>query len=306
MTDKLNRREFLKRAGIISVATCGLTLVGDDILGFLDEAEAAGKSMLSIGSGGSPEAMVKKAVNGLGGIKKFVKPGQSVLIKPNIAWARTPGQAANTNPQIITALVKMCKEAGAKRITVFDHTCDPSVSAFRVNGAKEFIPKSGAKLIAGDSQSMYKRISIPKGKILKTDECFRELLDADVFINVPIAKSHGASVITASMKNLMGTNWDRGVWHNAGLDQCIADYATVVKADLIVLDATRILMNNGPKGPGETKDVNQVIASTDPVAVDAYAATLLGKKPAQIGHIVAASKMGLGQIDLKKVTVKKA
>ena len=305
MTDRFSRREFLRRAGIVSAAVGGLTLAGDEILGFLEEAEAASKSTLAIASKGSPEVLVKKAIDGLGGIGKFVKKGGSVVIKPNLAWARTPAQAANTNPKLLTALIKMCQQAGAGKITVLDHTCDNANAAFAVNGAKDVCAATKVRLISTDKKFMYKRVNIPKGKILKSDDCASEILSADCFINVPIAKVHGASVITASMKNMMGANWDRQAWHQSGLDQCIADFSTVVKPDLIILDAIRIMLTRGPKGPGDTKDVGQVIAGTDPVAIDAYAATLLGRKPQEIGHIKCAAALGLGQIDLKKVNLRR-
>lgn len=304
MTDKFTRREFLRRAGIAGAATAGLVVAGDDLLGLLEEAEAA-NSVLSIASTGAIDARVKKAIDGLGGIGKFVKKGKTVVIKPNIAWARAPEVAANTNPQVLAAIIKLCKQAGASRITVLDHTCDNWQTAFDLSGAKKVCADQKVRLVSAHTKSMYKPVKIPKGKVLKADECAREIMDADCFINVPIAKVHGASRVTASMKNLMGTNWDRQSWHRKGLDQCIADYASAVKPDLIILDAVRILLTGGPKGPGKTKDVGQIIAATDPVAVDAYAAKLLGKVPAQIGHIVAASKLGLGQMDLAKVTQKK-
>ena len=298
---KITRREFLRRAGIVGVTTC---IAGEELLNAL-EAEAA-QSTLSVASGGSPEILVRKAIDGLGGIKKFVKPGNIVVIKPNLAWARKPETAANTNPAVISALIKLCKQAGAKRISVLDHSCDNTEAAFGVNGVRDAI-KAGARLVAADKQFMFRSIKIPKGKILKADECAKEILDADVFINVPIAKVHGSTTITASMKNLMGANWDRQAWHrSADLEQCIADYSSAVKPDLIVLDAVRILLTRGPKGPGQTKDVGQVIAGTDPVAIDAYAAKLLGKDPAQVSHIKYAAAMGLGQMDLKKVTLRKA
>jgi uncharacterized protein (DUF362 family) len=306
MADKITRREFLQKAGIIGVTTVGLGLIGGDLLGLLDEAEAAERTLLAIASGGSPETLVKKAIGALGGIKKFVKKGSFVVIKPNLAWSRTPDQAANTNPQVISAVIKLCRQAGAGRIVVLDHTCDsPGTAVFEMNGAAKACSAAGVRLISADNRRMYRRINIPKGKVLKSDECVKEILDADVFINMPIAKVHGASNITASMKNLMGTNWDRGAWHRSDLDQCIADYASAVRSHLIVLDCTRVLLTRGPKGPGETKDVGIVAASTDPVATDAYAATVLGKDPKDIGHIVRAAGMGLGQIDLKKVSVKK-
>ena len=306
MTDRLSRREFLRRAGIVSAATCGFTLVGDEILGFLEVAEAASKSTLSIASSGSPEVLVQKAIDGLGGMGKFVKRGNSVLIKPNFAWARTPEQTANTNPRLLIALIKMCQKAGASRITLLDHACDNGTAAFEVNGAKECAAATKVRLISADKKYMYRRINIPKGKILKSDDCAKDILDADVFINVPIAKVHGSTTITASMKNMMGATWDRQVWHSSSdLEQCIADFSSAVKPDLIILDAIRIMLTRGPKGPGKTKDVGQVIASTDPVAIDAYAATLLGKNPSDVAHIRYAASMGLGQMDLKRVALRR-
>ncbi|MDH7481443.1 MAG: DUF362 domain-containing protein [Armatimonadota bacterium] len=305
MENKYSRREFLRRAGIVGASTYGFLLAGDELLDILEEAKAAGQPTLSIASKGSPERLVKKAIDGLGGIGKFVKKGSKVLIKPNLAWIRTPETAANTNPQVLAGIIKLCKAAGASSIIVFDHTCDNGPAAFKANGAAKVASDLGVQLISGHSRSLYKKINIPKGKILKSDECAKFILEADCFINVPIAKVHGSTGITASLKNMMGANWNRQAWHQNGLNQCIADYFTAVKPDLIILDAVRILLTRGPKGPGETKDVGQVIASTDPVAIDAYAATLLGKEPSSIGHITAAAAHGLGQINLKKVTIKR-
>jgi uncharacterized protein (DUF362 family) len=298
MSEALSRREFLRRAGIAGAA-CGLGLW------HLEEVEAAGP-ILSVATKGTPEALVKKAIDGLGGIGKFVKRGNSVVIKPNLAWARSPEQAANTNPRIITALIQLCRQAGAGRITVLDHSCDNSTAAFDQSGAKEACSKAGVRLVSADKPYMYRRISIPKGKILKSDQCVKEVLDADVFINVPIAKVHAASGITASMKNLMGVTLNRQAWHNSDdLEQCIADYSSAVKPDLIVLDAIRVLLTRGPKGPGETKDIGKVAACTDPVAVDAFAAGLLGRDPKSVPHIRYAASLGLGQMDLSKIGIKK-
>ena len=305
--DKFTRREFLRRAGMVGAAACGLSLAGDELLELLEDAEAAARPTLSIASGGSADALVKKAIDGLGGIRKFVKRGNSVVIKPNLAWARIPHEAANTNPQVISALIELCKQAGAGRITVLDHACDSAAVTFKLSGAQSAVAGTGARLVSADKEFMYRRISIPKGKILKSDKCAREILDADVFISVPIAKVHNATTITAGMKNLMGTNWNRQAWHMSDdLERCIADYSSAVKPDLIVLDALRILLTRGPKGPGKTKDIGKIAACTDPVAIDAYAATLLGENPRDVKHIAYAAAMGLGQIDLKKVNVKKA
>jgi uncharacterized protein (DUF362 family) len=307
MADKISRRDFLRKAGIAGITTAGLALGGGGLFGLgEEEAEASGATM-AIAHGGSPEELLKRAIDGVGGIHKFVHSGNRVVIKPNLGWARTPSQAANTNPGILLELIRLCKSAGAGRITVVDHTCDDSSVAFNMNGARTVCSSTGVRLIAGNSQGMYGHVDIPKGKILKYDECLKEVLEADVFINVPIAKVHASSAkITAGMKNLMGTVWDRGRWHGSSdLDQCIADYSSAVRPKLIILDAIRCLMTNGPKGPGRYKDAGQVIASTDPVAIDAYAAKLLEHDPKTIKHVVYAAEMHLGQMDLSRVNMKR-
>jgi len=306
MGDKFSRREFFRKAGIIGVSTVGFGLAGGPLFNlFEDEAEAAG-SVLSVASGGNPEEMVKRAVDGLGGISRFVKKGNSVCIKPNLAWARKPGEAANTNPAVLSGIIKLCKQAGASRITVIDFTCDPSSTTFDLSGAHAVCSRLSTRLVSGDNPGLYKSVQIPKGKSLTSDKCLRNILDADVFINVPIAKNHASGVVTASMKNLMGASHDRASWHGKDLHQCIADYATAVRPNLIILDAVKILLTHGPKGPGQTKDVGQVIASTDPVAVDSYAARLIGKKPQDVKYIVEAYNFHLGQMDLSKVSMKRA
>jgi uncharacterized protein (DUF362 family) len=225
-----------------------------------------------------------------------------------MAWQRSPEQAANTNPKVVTELARLCREAGAAEVTVLDHTIDqPARLVLEVNGLSEAARLGGADLMAvelGDSPHLYREIPIPKGKVLTSEQVVSKVLDADVFINVPIAKQHGGSVLTLSMKNLMGIIWNRQGWHQLDLNQCIAEFSTAVRPHLIVMDAVRILTSGGPKGPGTTKDVGQVIVGTDPVAIDAYATTLFGLQPAQVPHIAQAAQLGVGQIDLSKVTQK--
>jgi uncharacterized protein (DUF362 family) len=297
MGENLSRREFFKKAGIIGVTTAGIGLGGGQLLNlFEEEADAAG-SVICVASGSKPDSMTKKAIDGLGGIQRFVKRGNTVCIKANLGWARRPDQAATTNPVVLSTVIKLCKQAGASRVTVVEYTCDPSTPSLEMSEGKAVCSSLGARLVSGDNPSVYRRISIPRGKSLKSDQCMKDVLDSDVFINIPIAKVHGGAVITASMKNLMGISFNRGNWHQKDLHQCIADYSTVVRPHLVILDAVRVLLTNGPKGPGETKDVHQVIAGTDPVAIDAYAAKLLGKKPDEVRHIVFAEALGVGHIN---------
>jgi uncharacterized protein (DUF362 family) len=260
---------------------------------------------LAVASGDDPGKNVRTAVESLGGMKKLVRKGDYVVVKPNIAWNRPPTAAATTNPEVVAEIVRMCKEAGAERVLVIDHIIDrPAEGVLGFTGIQAAAQAAGAVVSGAQNESDYRTVAIPKGKAIKSDTCIKEILKADVFINVPIAKTHSATKLTLGMKNLMGCNWDRQAWHqSSSLDQCIADYVSAVKPDLTILDANRILLSNGPKGPGQTKDAKKVIASVDPVAVDAFGATLFNLKPEDIGHIRLASELGVGEMDLKKMKV---
>lgn len=303
---RLSRREFLGAAAGFGAAV----LVGCD----KEEAKSAAfaartprfdAATLAVASGDSPAKNVRAAIDALGGIGKLVRKGDVVVVKPNIAWNRPAESAATTNPELVAELVKMCKEAGAGRVLVVDHLIDrPAEGVLGLTGIGPAAKSVGAEVSVAPNESDYGSVAIPKGKAITSDTCIKDILKADVFINVPIAKVHSSTTLTLSMKNLMGCIWDRQNWHETDLDQCIADYATAIKPDLIVLDATRILLTNGPKGPGETKAVKKVIAGVDPVAVDAFGATLFGMKASDISHIRLAHELGVGEIDLKKMRVK--
>lgn len=315
MRDRIDRRQFL--LGVLGAATAGVVAgctkggrapaVAKSAAGGATELPPAGPSRLMIasGNGKSPAALTRAAIEEAGGIRKFVHKGATVVIKPNIAWQRRPEQAATTNPQIVTEVARMCREAGAREVTVLDHVIDqPTRLVLEVSGLGEAARAGGAEVMAielSDSPRLYREIEIPRGKVLTSEQVVSKVLDADVLINLPIAKQHGGSILTLSMKNLMGIIWNRQGWHQRDLHQCIADFSTAVRPHLIVMDAVRILTSSGPKGPGDTKDVGQVIVGTDPVAMDAYSATLFGMQGAQIPHIAQAAQLGVGRIDLAKV-----
>jgi len=146
-------------------------------------------------------------------------------------------------------------------------------------------------------------IDVPQGKVLKQAAIAKEIHEADVFINMPIAKSHGSATLTLGMKNHMGAVEDRWFFHRNDLHQCIADVSTVLQPDLTIIDATRIMVTKGPKGPGKVRIEDKVIAGNDQVALDAYAASLFGYSGTDIGHIKAAYDHGLGEIDLDKIDI---
>ncbi len=305
---KLTRRQFMKGVA----AASALPFISGKLPFYGSLAHAASEADLVIAKSGTPSQLLQAAMVPLGGMGRFVKKGQRVAIKANIAWARTPEQACTNNPELYSALIKMCYEAGAKRVAVWDHTCDNYQFTFARSGLKEAGQKAGADVFSGHGRNVYKQVEISKGKKLKNAEVLRDVLESDVFINFPIPKQHYATELTLGMKNLIGIVWDMEQLHKIDLHQCIADINTLRKPDLVVVDAIRILTTNGPKGPGKTEGPNEVIASTDIVAVDAYSATLFkhpkaGRpfKPEEIRFVKNAYELGLGEIDLSKVRVKK-
>ncbi|MCE5197634.1 MAG: DUF362 domain-containing protein [Armatimonadota bacterium] len=306
---KLSRREFIGAAAGLGAAL--VTGCSKNEAGALESVKPHTSRLdvknLAVASGKDPAKNTRAAVDALGGMKKLVREGDVVVIKPNIAWNRPPDAAATTNPHVVSELVKMCKEAGASKVMVLEHVIDkPAEALLSFTGIGPAAEAAGAEVRAAQNESDYRTISIPKGKLIKNDTCIKDILKADVFINVPIAKSHSSTKLTLGMKNLMGCIWDRQAWHQSeSLDQCIVDYITAIRPDLTVLDANKILLTNGPKGPGNTKNVNQVIAGADPVAVDAYGATLFGLKPGDVGFIKLASELGVGEMDLSKISIKR-
>ena len=300
--ERLTRRQFIK--GAAATAAC-LPFYGS-------LAHAAGEVDIVIAKSGTPAQLLQVAMAPLGGMARFVKKGQRVVIKANIAWARTPDQACTNNPELFSALIKMCYEAGAKRVAIWDHTCDNYQFTFSRSGLKEAAQKAGADIFSGHGRNVYKQVEVPKGKKLRTVEVLRDVLESDVFINLPLPKQHFATELSLGLKNLIGIVWDMEQLHKIDLHQCIADINTIRKPNLVVMDAIRILTTNGPKGPGKTEDIGEVIASTDIVAPDAYAASFFKHpktgmpfKPEEIKFVKSAYDLGLGEIDLSKVRVKK-
>ncbi len=300
----LNRRKFLQQVSLFSV---GLTLVVPRFSIFNAFASSPSVSHLALVKGNNYGQITREAVAALGGMDQFVRPGDSVVIKPNIGWDRSVEQGANTHPLVVKALAEMVLEAGGSRVLVFDHTCNEKRRCYRNSGMEEVLGAMGraVKLEHIDDRKFIP-VDIEKGISLTRWDIYKEALLADCYINVPVAKHHGLSRLTLGLKNNMGViGGNRGRLHH-DLGQKLADLATVVKPQLTVVDATRMLMKNGPQG-GRVKDVRKadtVVASTDPVAADAYVTTLFGLRPEEISSTVAAHKMGLGEMNLDRISVK--
>ncbi|MCH5284185.1 MAG: DUF362 domain-containing protein [Akkermansiaceae bacterium] len=270
-------------------------------------AAAAGTPALVAVRGNSRVAMLDAALEALGGISAFVKPGQTVVIKPNCAWDKGPELSANTHPDLVGRVVKLCREAGAARVVAFDHSCDAWQRVYRVSGIQEAVEKNGGEMLSGADEGMYREHANPQARNLKSAKVHKAILDSDVYINMPVLKHHGGARMTACMKNAMGLVWDRGFFHSHDLHQCIADSVLLRKPDLNILDAFAPMLRNGPKGKDENDLISTkaLLAGTDIVAVDAAASKLLGNAEGEVRHIDLAAEMGLGEKDLSKVVIKR-
>lgn len=257
--------------------------------------------------GGEPGPMFDQGMAALGGIREFVKPNQTVAIKPNIGWDKEPDMAANTHPDLVKRIVAQCRDAGARKVYVFDHTCDSPKQCYVSSGISQAVRDAGGIMVPGNARANYGKIEIPRGKILTKALAHELFVEPDVFINVPVLKDHSSTRLTIGMKNLMGVVWNRGWWHFSGLHQCIADFSTFRKPDLTVVDAYRVLKRNGPRGvsPDDTVLMKSLILSTDPVAADAAGAKLFGVDPGEIAYIRQAHDMGTGTMDLSGLNIQR-
>lgn len=301
----MNRRDFLKD---VFLWTAGLSMAIPRFnISEKAWAATAVNPLVSVGTGKDYPLLVKQVLSPLGGMNAFVKPGYKVVIKPNIGWDRTPEQAANTHPEVVRELARLAIESGAEKVLVFDRTCNEERRCYKNSGIHAAIKDLGnrkANIEYIDSRK-FVPVDLVQGKALNRWEFYKDALEADCYINVPVAKHHGLAKLTLGLKNTMGViGGNRGkIHHNIG--EKLADLATVIRPELTIIDATRILLKNGPQG-GNLKDVkvlDTLIASVDPVAADAYATTLFGMKPGDIDSTVAAYKRGLGEMNIGKMQI---
>ena len=296
----MNRRTYLKWQGamLLTAAVGGpAAVLAQDTLAktFPDIAVAKGQ----------PAAAARAAVNAIGGMKRFVKSGQKVVIKPNMSFAKGPEAATNTHPDVVREIVIMCKEAGAGRIRVLDHSLqNPEQSLIR-SGIRDAVNSVESGICHHlMEERFYANASIPNGAEMKSNMFMKDVLDADVIIAVPVAKSHGSSGCSLSLKGQMGLIFDRRIMHyRYNLATAIVDLNTLIKPHLAVIDATRVLTTDGPGGAGLIITPGEVIASADAVAADAFAVSSYewyGRKikPEQTAYLRIAHERGIGRIDI--------
>ena len=305
----MDRRDFVRQVAAWSAGACLATPIFDVSSILAAERKVSGKSLVSVAKGTDYDALVEQVMKPLGGIGKFVKNGDRVVVKPNIGWDRSPEQAANTHPDVVKSIVRQCLEAGAKRVLVFDNSCNDIRRSYTKSGIKaaiESLDDSRAQCAFIDPKK-FVPVQIARAKSLKEFRFYQDALEAncDCYINVPVAKHHSSARLTLGLKNIMGIiGGNRGEIHK-DLGTRIADLNLVVYPKLTIIDATRILLRNGPTGGSlaDVKVLNTLVASADTVAADAYATTLFGLKPEEIGSTVAGARLGLGEMDLSKVKI---
>ena len=296
----ITRRDFLKS----TAAGAAWTLLGNPV-----SSNAQEEYDLAVISG-DPVAATQKALQVMGGISRFVKKGQQVVLKPNMSFPKPPEMGCNTHPKVVATVAQACLEAGAQQVLVLDNTLNNPELCLERSGIREACRSiKGVHVIAVKDKKFFREIKVPQGKILERVEVIKEALDSPVLISLPVAKSHSATGVSLGLKGLMGLIWDRESFHSKyNINQAIADLVTVIKPQLTLLDATRALVSGGPGGPGEVQKPDLIIAGTDPVAVDSYGVTVApwyGQKfkGRQVEHLLVAHERGLGKIDLEPLRI---
>ncbi|MDL2303657.1 DUF362 domain-containing protein, partial [Dysgonomonas sp. OttesenSCG-928-D17] len=309
----MDRRKFLRAIAITGAAATVKASGGMDILAQTVNSTQTGKKVDIVAvMGGEPDVMFRRAITEMGGMGKFIKAGQKVVVKPNIGWDKTPELAGNTNPKLVTEVIRQCLSAGAKEVTVFDHTCDDWIKCYKNSGIEAAAKAAGAKVVPAHEESYYKEVSLPKGVKLKSAKIHEAIVNCDVWINLPILKHHGGANLTMSMKNYMGIIWDRRIFHRTDLQQCIADICTYTKKPVLnIVDAYRVVKTNGPQGRSTADVVNPkgLFISQDIVAVDTAAAKFFNQireMPLEhVGHLANGQSLKLGTMDIDKLNIKR-
>jgi len=305
----MKRKDFLKT---MVAAGASAAVLDTDGLKVIAQEAAAGTPDLVAVLGGEPDEMFRRAITELGGMGRFVKRGQKVVVKPNMAWDKTPEMGANTHPLLVKEMVKQALDAGASEVVVFDHTCDEWRSAYKNSGIEDAVNEVGGKMMPADQEAYYREVTLSEGKSLTKTKIHTAILDCDVWFNVPVLKTHIGTHMTLALKNYMGIVWDRQFFHANDLQQCIADCGTYVKKPALnVIDGYRVMKSNGPRGLSAADAVvmKGLFASPDIVAVDTaavrFAQRVTEKELAAVTHIEKAMELKLGTMDLDSLQVKR-
>jgi uncharacterized protein (DUF362 family) len=317
---KTNRREFLNRslrAGLAAVGTSGAGLwlwsrsqhpqkgiSAAQVRNYRVSLPESTPVMVTV-TNGTPGRLVEEAVKALGGMQRFISRGDIVVLKPNIGWDRVPQQAANTNPDVVRRVVELCFDAGAKKVVVTDVSCNDPRRCFQRSGIGTSASSAGATVVLPEERKF--RDYRMGGELLSVWPVFTPIVEADKIINLPIVKHHNLCHATMGLKNWYGILGGRRNQLHQNIAVGVADLATFIRPTLTILDGYRVLVSNGPQG-GNLNDVRlmkTIAAGTDPVAIDAYGATLLGLRAEQLPYLSIAQDRGLGRMNFEQLNVRR-
>lgn len=296
----MKRRDFIKYTALAGTALSVGTLTPPALVQSATPPEAVWVS------GGEPEELLHAALSAFGGMKHFISRGDVVVVKPNIGWDRAPEFAANTNPQLVAAVVKACYDAGAATVKVFDRTCNNPRRCYLNSKIETYARKVGARVEA-IREHKFVKLPLKDGLELKEWPIYREYLEADKVINIPIAKHHSLARVTLGLKNLMGVmGGNRGDIHNH-FSRKLIDIDSHILPTLTIVDAYRILLRNGPRG-GNLGDValrKTLIMSPCTVTADRLALELFQLQFNDVPHVQEAYRRGLNRYDFRTLNLKR-
>ena len=313
MKSKITRRQFIKQSLTLGAVAGASSLFPPLANRLFAAAEGLTPPYDLVVVKGPVAKAAQEAILLLGGMQHFVKPGDKVLIKPNMSFPNPPSAATTTHPDLVTTVARQCLNSGAKKVVLVDHVLrDPTLCLNKSGIAPACKNIDGVYVLAVMDEKFYVDLPVPKGKVLDKVKVIREVAEADVIINLPIAKSHSTTGVTLGLKNLMGLIWNREYFHKkVDINQAIADLSLAIKPHLTILDGSRVLTTGGPFGPGDIAKPGTLVAGVDPVAIDSFSVGLAdwyGKKfkGRDVAHILAAYQRGRGEISLDKLRIKRS
>ncbi|MDR1313913.1 MAG: DUF362 domain-containing protein [Deltaproteobacteria bacterium] len=301
----MKRRTFLKNMAVGAAAVAAGSAIGGAGSAYAQEAQFP--DLVAV-RGTELTAMFDRALEALGGLGKYVKSGQTIVVKPNMGWAVGPELCANTNPALVAHIVKNALNLGAKKVVVFDNTCDNWAAAYRDSGLEAAAKEAGATVAPAHESGYFQEVELPGGQYITGTQLHEAYLEADAVINVPVLKHHGGARMTAAMKNLMGAIWARGPLHRNGIDECLPDLLLYKKPVLNVVEAARVMISGGPRGRGDSRYLSSqmLLASEDAVAVDSACASIFSSAGLPVPtYISLAEKRGIGKADLNALNVQR-
>jgi len=311
----MDRRAVLKSIALLGATAAFSSFRGMELMAqTIDNAGKQGKGAADLVAvlGGEPPEMLKRAMQEMGGMGQYVAKGNKVVVKPNIGWDKTPEQAANTNPALVVEIIRQCFEAGASEVFVFDHTCDEWTRTYKTSGIEMAARAAGATVLPANQETYFRSVSLPAGRVLKEAKVHQAILDSDLWLNVPVLKHHGGANLTIGMKNYMGIVWDRKAFHRNGLSECIADVCTFEKRPALnIIDAYRVVTENGPKGRSENDVVTAkaLFIARDIVAGDTVAARFFNQMRTMplehVPYLAQGQNLRVGTMDVDSLDIRR-